>query len=678
MNMKRFHSFKTIPERVETSPRINYKRLGWLVFGLGLILVLTWILIVLFRVDRIVKSLNESQVQATEMLEDGLLEVDPGEASALVTEIRDDVMQLDQLTGPFVSVAPAFAWLPVLGPTLENAPALMDMAVSGSEAGFYLLQGLLPALESVQQTDLVTDWSTTTFEELESAQPFIRNASEAAASMAEARSKLTNTNKLPWRIQELLIQVDRFLPEARKAMLASQFIPQIIGTESEKTYLILAQNEDELRPTGGFISGVGLLEVNQGKIQTLSFGNAYLVDDYENKPYDLPPEPLSRFLGMDLFLFRDANFWPDFSASARKAMNLYTYGQGIELDGVIAIDQHFIKMLLETAGPVVVPELESTVKAGNVVEEMRNQWGPDDELQSGNAKWIGQRKEFMQPLARAIQEKILEEADLLSLSRVIIDAFEEKHLQIYIADPEVNRILQELNWNGHMSPEAGGDFVSVIESNIGFNKVNAIVEREYQYEVDFDEEGQGHAKLTISYKNNGPVHQLCEHGTVYSEITRYEDLISDCYWNYLRVYVPLDSRLRTSSQHPIQANSLLVSSEWDGQTLVDVDIDGKKTIFENMLLIPVGEEALASFEYYLPDGVLLEEDGTFGYNLRIRKQAGTTNDSIAVRIKLPPGATVSEYSQNLAKLENGELHYSGVLETDLFLEINFELASSSD
>ncbi len=678
MNMKRIQSSRTAREQEGPSARTNFKHLGWLVMGAGIILVLIWTGAIIIRVNRIAKSLSESQYQATTMLESGILKVDTVEANALMTNIRDDILQLDRLTWPFISVAPAFAWVPVVGPTLENAPALMDMAVSGSEAGFYMIQGLSPVLESVQQEELATDWLTNSFEELEIAQPYIRRASEAAASMAESRAKLTNTNKLPRRIQEIVGQVDRFLPDARKAMLASQFIPQISGTENGKTYLILAQNEDELRPTGGFISGAGLLRVNQGNLQTLTFGNAYLVDDYENKPYDLPPEPLRRFLGMDLFLFRDANFWPDFSTSAEQAMNLYTYGQDVKLDGVIAIDQHFIETLLSSTGPVIVPELKSTFNSNNVVDEMRNQWGPNDELQSDNAKWIGQRKEFMQPLARAIQDKILEDPDLLGLGKVIFDAFEERHLQIFSADPEMNRILQELNWNGHMSPETGGDFVSVIETNIGFNKVNVLVEREIEYEVTFDTEGQGHAKLAIRYKNNGQVHQDCEHGTFYSATTRYEDLISDCYWNFLRVYVPLASTLHTSSQHPIQADSLLVRSEWNGQTRADVDIDGRKTIFENMLLIPVGEEAIAIFEYQLPGGVPQVVDGTHRYNLRFRKQAGTTNDSIKVVIKLPLGASVSEYSQNLRPLENGDLHYSGVLKTDLNLEINLELATSTD
>ena len=85
----------------------------------------------------------------------------------------------------------------------------------------------------------------------------------------------------------------------------------------------MAQNEDELRATGGFLTGAGIVTVENGRIVDLSFLDSNYVDNYWVKPYDFPPQPLYDYMGLEMLLFRDANYWPDFPTSARKAMDLY-------------------------------------------------------------------------------------------------------------------------------------------------------------------------------------------------------------------------------------------------------------------------------------------------------------------------------------------------------------------
>jgi hypothetical protein len=577
------------------------------------------------------------------------------------------------MTKPLVSIAPAFAWVPGFGPTLKNAPDLMEMAASGSEAIYLTILGTGSVIQKIQARDSDEEWITETIQELERAQPHLELAFAAAENASEARANLEDVEEMPKQIQEIIGQIDRALPRANMALRASQVIPALLGTAEDKTYLIITQNEDELRPTGGFISGAGLVTVRDGQILNLSFENAYLVDDWQNKPYELPPEPLQRFLGMDLFLFRDSNFWPDFATSAQKVMNLYTYGKGIQLDGVIAIDQKFIEMILKSTGPVVVPELDSAFNSKNVILEMRNQWGPKEGEQSSKNEWIGLRKQFMQPLAQAIREKIFEDTELVGLSRVIIQAFEQRHLQIYFDDAGVNEIFGELGWNGTMSAELQGDFWSTIETNLGFNKVNAKIGRKYEYQVAIDENGQGEAKLSIEFVNPSIGVQTCEHGASYSTITSYNDLISDCYWNYLRVYLPLGITTHASSQHPIPRDSLIVDNEWDGELRQGVDNGERHVVLENMLLIPSGETIVTSIKYLIPNVIINQTDGSFRYNLHVRKQAGTKGDPINIRINLPEKAVVSDKSKQLSFLENGGLSYRGALETDLFLTIEYEI-----
>ena len=58
-------------------------------------------------------------------------------------------------------------------------------------------------------------------------------------------------------------KLDALLPLAQVGVDAALAAPEALGQNGPRTYLILAQNEDELRPTGGFISGAGRMTLDQ-------------------------------------------------------------------------------------------------------------------------------------------------------------------------------------------------------------------------------------------------------------------------------------------------------------------------------------------------------------------------------------------------------------------------------
>ncbi len=58
-----------------------------------------------------------------------------------------------------------------------------------------------------------------------------------------------------------------------------------------RTYLLLAQNNDELRGTGGFISGAGHVTPDRGKLADLTFADSYAVDNFE-QPHTAASAPV--------------------------------------------------------------------------------------------------------------------------------------------------------------------------------------------------------------------------------------------------------------------------------------------------------------------------------------------------------------------------------------------------
>jgi hypothetical protein len=489
--------------------------------------------------------------------------------------------------------------------------------------------------------------------------------------VVKARAEIKNIEGMPWRVRTLIQQLDAELPAFQDALIMAQVLPEMMGSQGEMTYLLMAQNEDELRPTGGFVSGAGLLVVNDGNIGAVTFSDANLVDDWRNKPYDLPPDPFIEFMGMDIFLFRDVNFWPNFPTSAEEAAQLYSLGQDIPVGGVVAIDQQFVSLLLDAVGPVYVPELERTVNSKNVISEMREAWAP----KPGQENWIAQRKAFMGPLSNAIRLRL--ESDLVSINpvglvRALHAAAEQRHLQIFVPDESIEAALADAGWDGKQSVSPGRDYLQVVDTSMGFNKVNAAIDRAITYQITLADDGSPQVDLNLEFIHTAPAStKRCEHGTPYTLDIEYGDLIDDCYWNYLRVYVPAGSELIEASKHPVGAEKLLVSDDWPGTARSFTEASGNVTVFDNFFVLPQGERISSSFTYLLPSGVVMTEGREKTYRLFVDKQAGTASVPIQIVVRLPDGTKLLRSSPVPTEVNGQEISFSTELQTDLLFDITY-------
>lgn len=650
------------------------RRLSLLLLASGLLIVAIWVAISAVRTWRAVQSLSSRQAQVEEILSNGLMQVNADDAEALVLGIRGDVVELSSVAGPFIPLAPLFDWLPRIGPTLAVAPELMEIADAGTEAAVYGMRGLKPALLLLQEDDAATDYKMPEMIRLlDSASEELALSSAALARVAEARSKISDTSELPWRLQTLLIQLDDGLPLAENGLNLATALPDLMGMAGQRTYLIVAQNEDELRPTGGFVSGAGLLVLDQGDIRSLSFLSSDVVDDWQNKPYALPPQPFQDFMGMDIFLFRDANFWPDFPTSAKKMMELYSYGQDVELNGVIAVDQHFLGLLLEVVGPLDVPELATILDATNFVVEMRAAWEPS----GGEENWIAERKSFMGPLAAVLFQQLtsrLGSVDVVWLARKLDEAVEERHFQAYVREPAAQELLAEAGWAGSQANVVGQDFLLVADTNMGFNKVNASLVRSLDYRLVLDDDGGGLATLTIEYDHlSEPSGQNCKpFAAIYSTEIRYSNLIEDCYWNYVRVYVPEGSILIEASRHPVAGDALLTGEDWDGRAQSSSDPGAGLTEFSNFLILPHGERTAVTFTYELPRNITRADEGIQTYHLAVNKQAGVDSQSLSVSVALPPGTQLHSSVPDPIAVDGNTVTFSADQQTDLSFTLTYE------
>ena len=167
---------------------------------------------------------------------------------------------------PFLWVAPRLGWLPRVGEEAVAAPVLLDMAVEVAGAGRQAVDALAPVTAA-----LAGDASMGAMPQI------VAGLAAAVPALAESNARLAQAavlrgevqGPLHPRLEGLLAQVDALLPLARTGLQAAQVAPALLGQDGPRTYLILAQNNHELRPTGGFISGAGFVRLAGGQITEL-------------------------------------------------------------------------------------------------------------------------------------------------------------------------------------------------------------------------------------------------------------------------------------------------------------------------------------------------------------------------------------------------------------------------
>ena len=642
-----------------------YRRVSrwfWLTLGLGLLLFMGWRTYHLAGSYRAFRQ-DVSQLQA--VVSGGELSLEALDEIGLLLKVaRADALALQSQVAPFFWTGRLMGWLPVYGGDLSSANDLLGLAagllIAGDE-GFQAAEPLLASLPTEDQSLSIS----AVLEMLVMAQPRFKLAESALADALAYRAKI-DVERLSPKTRPLLEQIDPYLPLFQDGMDLLNAIPKIMGAAEfgPQTYLIILQNEDELRATGGFITAVATVTIDQGEIIAFKVEDSYAADDL-SKIYPRAPWQVQEYMVLGYLLLRDSNWSPDFRVSARWMEHLYAYYSAHSVDGVIAIDQEVIRSLLAVVGPLEIEGAPDPITAKNVVTFMRSS---KDQFGDGSA----QRKAFMGLLAMALLEKIQAGTDVSwqALGRVIIRALDERHIQVQMDEPAIAALLAARGWDGAVKP-GQGDFLMVVDSNLGFNKVNAAAQTEIEYQVDISKPVAPSARLTLVHRNPTKGDAPCLPGP--NQVDRdYVELIARCYWDYVRVYTLADTNLLAASPHYTPRNWMLAGRAvprrvdiLDNTGVVEENPEGIQT-YGTLLVVPQSEERQTRFDFELPPGVVTAEaEGTWRYQLYVRKQAGTLKVPLMLQVRLPKGAEI------LSAVPEG-VFQDGVWQADVTLRTDIE------
>jgi len=634
------------------------------------------------RVKDLLASVREHLWVLEDMAGGGFLaNPKPEDLKAIGDELAQaeaDFRALKAELGPLLPLCRYLGWVPLVGEDIQAAPYLLEIAIEVTAAGGAALESIQPLTDLLSRDEPTTKGiSEQLVPVLLAQQPKFTEAQRQLSEAAQARAGIEKGELSP-RLAGLVDRLDEYLPLLQPALQGVLLAPELLGASEQKSYLILAQNDDEIRATGGFISGVGLLRIDRGRIAQLDFQDSYAVDDL-SQPHAEPPPPLHRYLWADIWLLRDANWSPDFPTTAQVAAQIYEQDQGVAVDGVIAIDQQAVRLVVGALGPFRLEGYEESVTADNVVQLTRQYWaspvGAESLEEAPMGDWWSHRKDFMEALLKATITRLeggFATAEAVELAKAIQRGMEERHIFIWLNDPVAAELLREAGWDGTIQATEG-DYLMVVDNNMGFNKVNPNVEEAIDYRVAIDEGGNVRAVVTITYHNRSTREvEECVQEARY-DLT-YEGMMNRCYWDYLRLYVPQDARLIEATRNPLPPGSLYRRLSGAGAGSGEPDIgptEKGKEVFGTFFVVPPQESKEVRFAYELPSGILESTGDAYRYSLLIQKQPGTMALPVQVTVELPLGTELLAGEPEPSAVEGNILRYHLSLATDRRIELVF-------
>ncbi|MFK7804216.1 MAG: DUF4012 domain-containing protein [Anaerolineae bacterium] len=610
---------------------------------------------------------------------DGLGGLDAAELEGEILSMRREAQMLHGELEPILPYTSWLTWVPQVGELMPVMPELLRLLDDGTAIAADLGVNMLPVIPVLQDDATgieakapellkIIDNADSSFERTADLWPSVYRDLETILDNPTAREAL------PWQLRQQLPNIEPLLPLVAKGIDAARVLPEVGAIDGRRAYLIVGQNSDELRPTGGFLSMTMAVGLEDGLVKGSKINDANTVDNYFDKPYGDPPAAMREFLGIDLFLFRDSNYWPDFPTSSRKMMEFYTYGTGIELDGVIAFDIRFISRLIGAIGPVEIPELEFTLTGDNTLEVLEQAWGEGLELEN---RFLT-RKDFLGTIAEGLTEHIQSDQfqpDIAALAEILDESVRDKSLQIFIDAAEEKETFAQMGVDGAVTYHVDEDIVLLTESNVGINKSNRMVETALAYEIDLNPDGSGSSTLKATWQHAGDTGQeFCEISYfAYSPGLVYSDMIQDCNWNHIRIYTPANSRLITSDVFPIEADKMVTDVAWSGETReLTNDLPGF-TVLENLRLIPAGGSSDFTIEYEVDSVVTQGPANSQIYRLNLIRQAGVyPYPATTVSVTLPAGSSFISASIEPTEISGNTLLFSTQLSENHLLEVVFQ------
>lgn len=460
---------------------------------------------------------------------------------------------------------------------------------------------------------------------------------EMAGSVDMMRKELDaiDPNRYPTKIgktvvREKLIGMKDVIDNAANLFVNAQpllvNLPAMLGEPEMRRYLVLFQNDKELRSTGGFLTAYAQFRVEKGKMILEKSTDIYDLDSALKQKFPAPREITTFHKNVYNLYIRDSNLSPDYKASMQQFLKMYETAAGKEkIDGIIAVDTHVLVEVLKILGSETIggrvfsADVDKRCDCPRAVYEL-------EDYSTRPVNYVRtERKDIIGTLLQQLMQKALGVSPSQywgKLFQMLLTEVNEKHVLAYFLEPDAQKASESFNMAGRIMTASetatllaykegnGWDYIHFNNSNMAGAKSNMFVSEKVTKDVTVNGDTVT-TKLTVEYKNpyKGSDCGLESGGLCLNAPLR----------NWVRVYAPAGSTL-------VESKGIISPTDGKSKSM-DTFTDLGKTFFEGFLIVnPLGT-ARIELTY---TSTVTSADGK--YRLLIQKQPGTDGQEWTIRL----------------------------------------------
>ena len=649
--------------------------------AIGAFVLVSFAFVLPLHAMNVVQEIRQTQQQVTNLGAEGFSLFETGTQDVLQEQSADASQSFLRASAQFTSAKESISnlgtgttmilsALPMTSAGYQTGQHLVQAGESLSFAGLRLSEGITAINNQLKPT--TTSRLALFTHYVESALPHLKQALSELENIDSGlipASQQATFQDLATRLPILYVSMEEFVE-------FSEMLSTILGADGTKRYLLIFQNNTELRPTGGFMGSFAEMKIHDGEIVEMNIpgGGTYDLQGSLQTSF-ISPEPLQLLSAK--WEFQDANWFADFPTSSRTMISFYNDAGGPTVDGVIAVNATYISKLIGLLGPMEMESYDRTIDEENFLFEAQRIVEHEYDLEENKPK------AFIGDLAEVLLERIMagDAETFLSLLTYLNQGLVERDVQIYFTDDSLQKEILDLGWGGSLQ-QTSGDYLLIADTNLGGGKTDGVIAQKVDLSVNIDSDGVITNTLSITRTHYGI------QGTIFTGVNNVD---------YMRVYVPKGSELLSASGFSIPDDALfdIPSAEWeihdelyyledtyekDYATGTDVYEESGKTVFGNWAQTNPGTSSTVQITYRLP--FTLQEQlstdllahlkqfigipQTAPYTLTLQKQSGVIDRVTTVYLQSPENATLLWSSHDLEQP-------SFTNQTDQFFSTLFEL-----
>lgn len=485
----------------------------------------------------------------------------------------------------------------------------------------------------------------------------ILDENKTANQIAQIRGDLTRMNREIKRLHETSLVLSRTIeslpitiPASTRTNLESaeltlsrieqlsDSLNTLLGGNGKKRYVLFFYNNMELRPGGGFLGSFATVNFDNYAMKDLVVYDVYDADG-QLKIHLEPPEAIRDHLQQPHWFLRDSNFSPDFPENVKNAQVFLEKEMNFaSFDGAVGITTTGITNIIDAFGSLYVADYKETVDKNNFYLKTQ------ERAQTNFFPGSTQKKSFLSALLQTLLAN-MQGVNKGLLGQNILKSLEEKHIVLNFSDPLIQKTVAQTGWGGEiLQSECIRNTVCIsnslipIDANLGVNKANFFVSRDFVIATSIDNNGMIHNTFTSYIQNDSPDNEF-----------------GGDYKNFFRLYIPRGAKVEKVLINKKEVKNVVEKSTAYFKT-VELLITTKKQSKDTV-------EVRYSLNQKLKPGINT-------YQLALQKQIGSLNTNVTMSITLPKNIVVK--NKNYPALENnGTITYNTTLSGNKIFILEF-------